>query len=368
MRTLAATLFLLTASACASKSRPVSCPAWSDVPVASKRGTVLASCKTVEPGSIDLEIALGPDECISGNYSIKRRRDAETLDSFADIKFDGKLITLTPQPRVHETLNKGYDPVPLGCDPAIGRFYVGHVFVGYLAAYRPDGKELWRVGLPKFKTIADRDLSALSNLAFSNLIESEGSVAVPNVTVWGGFVAESYRVKGAFYALLVHRSGAQSILVGPWDGILMGASPSGWRFVAGGGQGYDSWKVPNQELVIKTNEVGPQVLIDHVISRLLPRPTDTTWGWRHGLGDERFVRIDLGAEYDAKADGIAMAIHDGLGPEWFAQLASYPPVALASQRGDLTFKDWKEKLRRALLEAGADVDCMKYTKEHQLAE
>ena len=368
MRILASILSLITACACASKSRPVSCPAWSDVPVAAKQGAVLASCKTVEPESIDLHMAQGPDECISGNHSIKRRRDAETLDSFADIKFGGEQITLTPQPRVHETLNKAYDPVPLGCDPAIGRFYVGHVFVGYLAAYRPDGKELWRVELPKFKTIADRDLSALSNRAFTDLIESEGSVAMPNVTFWGGFVGESYRVMGSFYALLVHRSGAQSILVGPWDGILMDASPSGWRFVAGGGQGFNSWMVPNQELVIKTNEVGPQLLIDHVISRLLPRPTDTTWGWRHCLGDERFVRMDLGAEYDAKTDDIAMAIHDGLGPEWFAQLASYPPVALASQRGDLTFKDWKAKLRRALLEAGADVDCMKYATEHRLAE
>jgi hypothetical protein len=184
----------------------------------------------------------------------------------------------------------------------------------------------------------------------------------------GSFRAATYRVKGRYYEVIVHRSGVQTAVIGPWDGVLVQTTSDGWVFDAGGEAAHGHWKLPTEEVTLRLTARGPELLIDHFLSWNVPRPQDTQWTWRKCDADNRFGRLDLGARFDPKTDEIAREIHDGLGTEWARKMAEDDAMTSVLIRGESPFDVWKSKVRVALLEAGADVDCMNYARQHGLLE
>jgi hypothetical protein len=55
-----------------------------------------------------------------------------------------------------------------------------------------------------------------------------------------------------------------------------------------------------------------------------------------------------------------------LGTAWAEKIANDDAMTGVMFRGDLPFDEWKAKVRVALLNAGADVDCVSYAREHGL--
>jgi hypothetical protein len=182
----------------------------------------------------------------------------------------------------------------------------------------------------------------------------------------GPFVIASYRVKGRYYQTIIHRSGVPVATIGPWDGVLVRATSDGWLFDAGGEAAHGSWSLPTEELALRLATTDPQLLIDDFLTFSLPQPQDTQWTWRKCEGDNRFGRLDLGARFDPRVDEIARKIHDGLGQDWAAKMFDEDAIKAIMFRGTLPYHDWKAKVRAALLDAGADVDCMKYARDHDL--
>lgn len=371
-RIVAALVILIVLQSCVHTA-PTECSSWLALDEASRRLVTPVSCSKIDVDAWEKSQLSGPEYCSTAGVTITAKPEPNgVLDSFAEIRTaddaNALLQTLRPEPRmVASTPSDARAETPLGCDQEAGRFYLGNAFLGYLVAYRPDGRELWRISLPHFIPIRPSSTSGLSPRELSDLIESQGGITFSRIAIDGDVVAIAYRVQGHVYDLLIHRSGAGERVVGPWDGLLVGTVPEGLIVDAGGQASYGTWEVPTERMHLHVVDSFPEPLIDHFLARLMPRPTATDWSWSSCIGNDRFVHIIMADKYDSALDATARQIHDGLGPEWAAQIAAYPAVSLAVTRGDLSFKDWKAKLRAALLEAGVDVDCMKYAREHGLA-
>jgi hypothetical protein len=299
---------------------------------------------------------------------VGRLEPDDVLDSFAELASQDNPdspITLRPSPRVSEKMPGAGAAAPLACDPELARVYLGSPFLGYVVAYRLDGRELWRMSLPGFLTVTGRPLDGPSPRGLSRLVESEGSVCC-RMAPMGSELAIAYRNKGQWHQTIVHRSGVAVAAIGPWDGVLARATADGWEFGAGGMAAHGTWKLPVEKLSLRLTAAGPDRLIEHFLAWNLPRPQDTQWTWRKCDADNPFVRLELGARFDPKLDELARTIHDGLGPDWARKIFEEDAMAPVHFRHDLSFDDWKARVRMALLDAGADVDCMNYVREHNL--
>ena len=301
---------------------------------------------------------------------IVKREPDEILDSFAEIEHlsdpASPRIVLRPEPRVTEQRMPGAgDTMGLACDPELARVYFGNSLLGYVVAYRLDGRELWRMSLPGFQSVIGLPLEDRSQRGMSRLIETQGSVCC-RMAAMGSDLAIAYRNKGLWHQSIVHRSGVAVAAIGPWDGVLARATGDGWSFGAGGMAAHGTWKLPVEELSLRLAETGPDLLIEHFLAWNLPRPQDTHWIWRKCDADNPFVRLELGRRFDPKLDELARTIHDGLGPNWMRKMFEDEAMTPVLFRGNLSFDDWKSRVRTALLDAGADVDCMNYVHEHNL--
>ena len=365
-------LCILCALSCAHKVETIPqrpCPSWDALDARSKGSFTLASCSTLDPETWDSGAMHLSQECTVGSFRITGKREPDDVyDSYAEISnlsdATKEVITLRPEPRISQKLSRATPDLPLGCSEDPPRIYVGHRILGYVVAYQLDGKELWRVKLPEFEPVSLTNTDTTGYQVFK-LIESQGGVVGGSVPM-GSFLAVPYRVKGRWYEAIIHRSGVLTALLGPWDGVLEKATGDGWTFAAGGQAAHGGWRLPTERLTLRLTAQGVDPLVEHFLAWLLPEPTDTTWTWRACLGHERFVRLNLGARYHENVDEIAQQIHDGLGSAWAATLFEHQAMIEASQRGELTLAEWKAKVKAALLEAGADVDAMRYAREHGL--
>lgn len=347
------------------------CASWSKLDAGSKQPFALICCSGLDPASWDTARTVGKPECAVGGLRFEGKREpGGELDSFAELRSDvdpsRPLITLRPEPRVTESMGGSGAQPAIACDTERARFYLGSAFLGYVVAYRPNGQELWRIELPEFRTVIGRAPEDNTVRGLSNLIESDGSILC-KLSSMGSFIAIAYRVKGRWQQLVVHRSGVPVAKLGPWDGVLVDATADGWLFDAGGESAYGDWKLPTEEMIVRFTTSGPELLIDHFLTYNLPRPQDASWTWRRCDADNRFGRLELGSRFDRDLDEIARKIHDGLGSDWAERISRdekmTPDVLI---RGERSYQEWKTIVRNALLDAGADVDCMKYARDHGL--
>ena len=337
------------------------CLSWDALDARSRGSFALVSCSALDPETWDW--GNRSDECSVADVRVTGKPEPDfVLDSFAEVDREGRTITLRPEPRVTEKYLHAGPSIPIGCDTEVPRVYVGNGFLGYVVAYQPDGTELWRLSLPEFQTIIGRPLPE-SSREIMRLVDSEGAVLGHNLTSMGPFIAARYRVKGRWYEAIIHRSGVLTALLGPWDGVLEKPTADGWTFAAGGQAANGYWKLPTEEISLRLTAKGPEPLVEHFLAWTLPQPQDTQWTWRKCLGGERFVRLDLGKGFNAGISETAQRIHDGLGHEWMASVIERTGLG---NRGALDYHTWKAKIRAALLEAGADVDAMRYAREHGL--
>jgi hypothetical protein len=299
---------------------------------------------------------------------VARPEPDDVLDNFAELassEAPDSPITLRPTPRVTQRMPGAGAAAPIACDQELGRVYLGSAFLGYVVAYRLDGRELWRVSLPDFQTVIGKAIEDFSPRGFFNLQESEGGVCC-RMTEAGSALAIAYRVKGQWRQTIMHRSGIAIATIGPWDGVLARSASHGWVFGAGGMAAHGTWKAPVEELLLRLTAPGPDALIEHFLAWNAPRPQDDHWVWRKCDGDNVVARLELGKRFDPKLDELARTIHDGLGQDWARKMFEDDAMTSVLFRGSLSYDEWKAKVRMALLDAGADVDCMNYVREHNL--
>ena len=182
----------------------------------------------------------------------------------------------------------------------------------------------------------------------------------------GPFIATNYLVKGRLYTAVFHRSGTLVAKLGPWDGVRTHVASDGWVFDAGGDAAHGDWRLPVEELTLRLTTSGPERLIEHFLEFVLPRPGDEEIAWRECAGDNRLTRLHLGKRFDTEVDEMARTTHDGLGVEWAMKMLQDDAVRRVAQRRDQPFDQWRNTVRAALLDAGADVDCVRYAREHGL--
>lgn len=369
---------LLLLASCAARpnpsARPRACPSWIALGNAVTTSFALVSCVEINPEEWVTAESSKADECTVGDVkAIGRPEPDSLLGSFAEVSSIAdptrRVVTIRAvPPRESEDWGGPSAGAPLGCDSEVPRVYVGSSYLGEVVAFRPDGRELWRLSLPNFQSAVDLPLADKTRRGRTKLLDSEGSILKARLVPHGPFVAVSYLVKGHHHTAVIHRSGEIVATLGPWDGIVTGATPDGLVFDGGGEAAYGDWRLPVEELTLRLTASSPELLIDHFLSFNLPRPTDTGWSWRKCDGENRFVRLDLATRFDPKLNEIAWKIHDGLGTDWARKMAADAAMANVMFRDDLPFHDWKAKVRAALLHAGADVDCMRYAREHQLID
>jgi hypothetical protein len=373
---LALTIGVVVGQACtrrAPSNHPVhKCAAWDSLDEESRRSFALASCVELAPQDWDLDSSVRetrPEQCtVRGVVLTGRLEPDDILDSFAELSSPDNPdspITLRPTPRVNQKMPGAGAGAPLACDRELARVYLGSPFLGYIVAYRLDGRELWRMSLPGFQTVIGRPIDDSSPRGLVKLQESEGSICC-RMALTGSDLAIAYRNKGLWHQTIVHRSGVAVAAIGAWDGVLAGATKDGWVFGAGGMAAHGTWKLPVEQLSLRLTAAGPDPLIEHFLAWNLPRPQDTHWVWRKCDADNAFARLQLGARFDPKLDELARTIHDGLGPDWARKMFEDDAMTPVLFRQDLSFDDWKARVRTALLDAGADVDCMNYVREHNL--
>jgi len=370
-------LAIVLDSSCArvAKSNAVprsrACTAWVDLDAESKKALELVSCSEINSGYWESENVIGKPECTTTNglRVVGTLEPNGELDSYFEVfetaKAQAPKLTLRPEPRVSDKLGGSGSAPALGCDAEQARFYVGNSFLGYVVAYRSDGRELWRRSLPGFRTIIGHPIGGLTDREVSRLLESEGSI-MSRVEPMGSSIAVAYRLQGRWHATVFHRTGEQVAQVGPWDGSLVGSTANGWVFDAGGMTAHGSWKLPTEELVLRMPAGELDLLVEHFVSWSLPRPHDDRWTWRKCAGDNTVGRLELGTRFDPAVDEVAREIHDGLGSDWAKKLFEDSAMERVLLRGNRTVAQWRSDLRTALLDAGADVDCVDYAREHGL--
>jgi hypothetical protein len=376
-QTLTSALILVAANeSCVMTVKPTAsvsthkCAAWRALPTAQSNAFALSSCVGIDPETWDDLRVLSTSECtVAGVRLVGKNEPNDIQDSFFEIQRDGDaasvVITLRPEPRVTDRVFGVHATPSVACDKELARVYVANSYLGYVVAYRPDGRELWRVSLPSFQSVIGQPLDDKSPRGFYNLIESNGGIVCKMVPK-GDLLAVAYRVKARWYELVIHRSGLPVATIGPWDGMLVETRGDSWVFDAGGEVAHGDWKLPTEELALTPTRRGPELLIDHFLSWALPRSGDTSWVWRKCAGDNPLGRLDLGAHFDPAIDELARAIHDGLGREWATRIAEDSAMTPLVSRGNFSFHEWRSRIRAALLDAGADVDCVRYAREHGL--
>ena len=99
---------------------------------------------------------------------------------------------------------------------------------------------------------------------------------------------------------------------------------------------------------------------------VLPQPGDEALTWRECEGDNPLARLHLGKRFNNDMDDTARTIHKGLGVNWAQKLLADAAIMSVSKRNGRPFAEWRANVRSALLDAGADVDCVKYAEEHKM--
>ena len=326
----------------------------------------------MDPYAFDGLRSLGKFECTTGDIRLVGRLEpGGELETFAEMSSiahpERPALTLRPEPRVTLNLGGPSGNPHVACDTERARVYVGSLFLGFIVAYGPDGHELWRMSLAEFQTVIGQPIVDRTTRGFQRFLDTSGSI-LHRLEPMGPFVAVAYRVKGRYYQTIIHRSGVPIATIGPWDGLIMDATSDGWLLDAGGEIEHGDWKLPTEELMVRLKAKSPELLIEHFITYNLPQPQDTSWTWRKCDGDNRFGRLDLGPRFDPKLDEIARQIHDGLGTDWARIIAENEGMMRLASRGDRPIREWRASIRVALLDAGADVDCVRYASEHGLLE
>jgi hypothetical protein len=84
----------------------------------------------------------------------------------------GKAAEFSPKPESGIVADSWRAAPAVACDSLVDRVYFGHPLLGYVAAFRPDGEELWRVSIPSFRQIGNA--TSLRALTFDDLRGLEG--------------------------------------------------------------------------------------------------------------------------------------------------------------------------------------------------
>ena len=261
-----------------------------------------------------------------------------------------------PEPRATEPVTGGGLGPKLVCDP-IGRIYFIHGHMGYVSAFDPMGRELWRVDLPGFRPVfpllPEGKRTAEDYIAAK---ERGGSFALQIMTS-GEYVAVGFSTgqRGVDH-VVVHRSGVVVGTVGPWDGFLYAARENGWRVLLGGGL-ESRFYVPDREAQLSVGDTRIASTIHHALAWLLPRPMDKELKLRcAGRSEDELVHW-LGDRYvEADARRAKELLLSAGGDAWFARVLAREPIRKSLENFDPLSREWIANFQRALLEAGVDAE------------
>ncbi|RMF71444.1 MAG: hypothetical protein D6738_13795, partial [Acidobacteria bacterium] len=225
-----------------------------------------------------------------------------------------------------------------------------------------DGVELWHVELSGFVRLpADEYRKRERDALTRSIFDGELSVVTElDVDSAGHLLVETKRWPGEMIQHLFHRSGRLLGRQGPWDGYVQQADPDarGWVIYAGGmRENYDLF-LPTEAWRLEVDSPRTDLLVDHFVAWFLPDPGDGSFVYRRcRYKPPTHVHKWLRERFDPEVAAATKALHDELGPEWLERRLDYAPLArLVSGPLEVLDPAWRERFRRALVEAGADVE------------
>jgi hypothetical protein len=324
-------------------------------------------CQEVDPMSVDIKgsFVTGRAAC-----SLTDSRVVEIFYEKGD-RVNGRLRisegeeqvrVLTPR-RSAFVSNAAGPSGTLACETS-GRFFFAQPMLGVMSAYDSAGETLWERPLPGFLSIEDDpDLIAGGTTKVLAAIWSRLDL-VSKVSVSGEYVAvEIARGKRGFWHAFFHRSGFLVGVIGPWDGLLINTTESGWRFVSGGGSNIPTY-VPEREFEVVVEDRSVESLIEHFIAWLVPRPIEREFRVSCAGRPTDEIHWLLGDAFDPKAareSKLALAM---LPEDWLEGLRERGVLASVIDRFDPTSDEWRSEYEAALVAAGADALLAHVYEEH----
>jgi hypothetical protein len=327
----------------------------------------IRSCTRLGSGEFDKTVHLVPPvSCELPGVEVREVRRRSRVDS------DFRLRSKSGIKDVAFTPDSGFEPkgvghpAPLACDPEAKRFFVANVYVGTVAAFSHEGRELWGAQLPNFRSIVgDPTVLAGGAVGMIQAVNDWGSLASYAV-VSGPYVAFQH-MTGVRHVIhtVFHRSGWLVGTLGPWDGMLLGAVPGGFQFASGGVETYGDLLLPTRKISVIVSNDRAELAVAHFLAWTLPESPQSPWRWRVcALLAPSAIHWRLKDRFDPKLADETKRIHDQLGFDWANELLARGEI---SEIGSLdpTTPDRDERLQRELIVVGVDVDLVKAMKHQQ---
>ncbi len=265
--------------------------------------------------------------------------------------------TVSPPPGLSLRFVRAGVAPALGCDMDVERAYFGHPLLGFVAAFDISGTELWRLDIPEFETVVDRaDPSNADHLVA--LLQQQGSLLL-RVVPSGTRIAVQYRHHGQRWHLIVHRTGRIEGRIGPWDAFIKSVTMEGWTFVFRRASTLDAPTEEWYEVELRQGESPTDLFVEHALAALMPYPDDRTYVWRSCDPGNPILRQMLGARFDPSMARLASAVGRSLGPDWFLLKVNRGALASLLAKPAARSPEWRAAVRRALLDAGTDVDVVR---------
>lgn len=351
-------------------ARPGRCDTAIDVTLLPVGSLSIGTCRPLQAGEFDYERAMIRDTCSVGETLVRSRRRSTGVDS--------DLVISTPETTrtIDDVPASGFSPKGIGgasalaCDSEARRFYFGNPYVGSLSSFTAKGIELWRQDIPGFVRIPGHsDVDGNEALELVKAAQAWGSVVGP-AAVSGSLVAVQFSTgtAGGYrnWHWIVHRSGQSIGTIGPWDGLLLGPTDSGFQFATGGLAANGRVPEPTTAVVINVLDHRADQVIEHFLAWCLPDTPNSPWRWRQcALLSPQTIRWRLGSEYDEKMAEMTKQVHDRLGLTWAGDLLSRGGITRIGMMDPRT-PDRDALLRRELIAVGADVDFVKTAREMKL--
>ncbi|MFN7964909.1 MAG: hypothetical protein U0V87_04365 [Acidobacteriota bacterium] len=297
------------------------------------------------------------DTCTIDDITVRAVRRPTRVDSDISITRGDTVLSIDFSP-ASGFMPKGLGhPAPLACDAEASRFFMGNVYLGVVAAFTADGRELWRHELPEFRRIGD-DPKVPKDDAVSMIKAAREWGSVNDFAmVSGQYVAFQYvtaltQIRQAIF----HRSGRLVGTIGPWDGVLLHPIPGGFSFATGGVAATGNPFAPVIESQVTISDRRLELAVEHFLAWCLPATAQAKWSWRIcELAPASAIRWRLGDRFDLGLANMTKEIHDKLGIQWANDILTRGTMSDIAMLDPIN-NDRDARLKQELIAIGADVD------------